>query len=240
MKTLSDGCCAFADRLRIPGEGVSPFVISSGWMIEIIRLDTGRYYFVSDGVEIRPSTDVFGIYYPPFSVVNVGVSDVAGSINGIGRSGVLDTTITTPVVFDIGTERIFNSVTDAIEVLNSATNLRSIEINSLPSLISLKAKRLIDENYSLFPSISRIAARLNVSQEHLSRQFKLDYKLSPSRYLHQLRIADATYKLRKGDEIVDVSGDVGYNDLSRFYKQFRVTHKTSPGNYQKTPRLCYL
>jgi AraC-like DNA-binding protein len=38
--------------------------------------------------------------------------------------------------------------------------------------------------------------------------------------------------LARGEEIISVSQEVGYNDLSRFYKQFRKTTKTSPGACQ--------
>jgi AraC-like DNA-binding protein len=47
--------------------------------------------------------------------------------------------------------------------------------------------------------------------------------------LHQLRLADAPLKLANGEDIINVSQDVGYNDLSRFYKQFQKNTKTSPG-----------
>jgi YesN/AraC family two-component response regulator len=33
----------------------------------------------------------------------------------------------------------------------------------------------------------------------------------------------------RGEAIIEVSGDVGYNDLSRFYKQFRKSTAASPG-----------
>ena len=44
----------------------------------------------------------------------------------------------------------------------------------------------------------------------------------------RLRIADATFRLSQGEQIIRVSGDVGYNDLSRFYKQFRLSTRQSP------------
>ena len=97
------------------------------------------------------------------------------------------------------------------------------------SALSLKAKRLIDENHLADPSIARIAERLGVSHPHLSRQFKKDFGMSPSNYLRKLRVADAPLRLVRGEQIINVSGDVGYNDLSRFYKQFRKTTNTSPG-----------
>ena len=137
---------------------------------------------------------------------------------------------TLPLIFETDYDAPITSAGDAIIILDAARDKLSIELNSKPSLLSIKAKRIIDDNYHIYPSIARIAARLNVSPEHLSRQFKRDYEMSPSNYLHRLRMAEATYKLMKGEEIIDVSADVGYNDLSRFYKQFRKSTKTSPGN----------
>ena len=52
--------------------------------------------------------------------------------------------------------------------------------------------------------------------------------MSPSAYLHHLRVAEATFRLAVGEPIIEISMDVGYNDLSRFYKQFHKVTKTSP------------
>jgi AraC-like DNA-binding protein len=117
-------------------------------------------------------------------------------------------------------------------MLNASYNRQSIEISPAPSLLSLKAKRLIDENYLIQPSIARVAARLGVTHEHLTRQFKRDFSMTPSAYLHNMRISEATFRLSKGEEIIAVSQDVGYNDLSRFYKQFRKATTKTPGYCQ--------
>ena len=53
--------------------------------------------------------------------------------------------------------------------------------------------------------------------------------MTPLEYVHRLRLNDAYKLLSKGERIVDVSLDVGYNDLSRFYKQFRKHTRVPPG-----------
>jgi AraC-like DNA-binding protein len=103
-----------------------------------------------------------------------------------------------------------------------------VEANPKASLLTVKAKKLIDENYQIYPSIARIAGRLKVSCAHLTRQFKHDFGMSPNKYLHHLRIADATFRLSQGEQIIRISNEVGYNDLSRFYKQFRHSTHQSP------------
>ncbi|HZI85998.1 MAG TPA: AraC family transcriptional regulator, partial [Pyrinomonadaceae bacterium] len=119
-----------------------------------------------------------------------------------------------------------------LEIIQRGRDAQIVEFNPNASALSKNAKRLIDENFQSYPSIARIAQRLRVSHEHLSRQFKRDFQISPSTYLHQLRLADAPLRLARGEPIINVSLDIGYNDLSRFYKQFRKNTKTSPGACQ--------
>lgn len=151
-----------------------------------------------------------------------------GKVRGIGTIKLLPGLPNHAVIFETKYEKPFAAASQAADVIAAGTNVQSIEPNTTPSLLSVRAKHLIDENYLAFPSIARIAERLNVSHAHLSRRFKRDFEMTPSEYLHHLRVADATYRLTLGEPIIDISHDVGYNDLSRFYKQFRKKTTTSP------------
>lgn len=142
---------------------------------------------------------------------------------GISREGIEQVV---PFVFEADASLERDSV---VTILAAAAKCQSIDANPHASSLSIKARHLIAETYKDDPSIARVAARLGVTNAHLSRQFRRDYALSPREYLHQLRIADATLQLAKGDRIADVSGDSGYGDLSRFYKQFRKTTRMPPG-----------
>lgn len=228
MKTFADGSYAIDDRVEIKGEGVSPFVFCTGWLLEIVRVESGEFYFLVDGSEVRPVSDRFGVFYPPFTIVRSCVNNLKGSIVGVGTTEFLSGLPKEPFIFETDFDRPFTSAADALTIIASARGRQSIKVKSKPSLLSLQSKKLIDENYFVFPSISRIAVRLNVSHEHLSRQFKRDFSMSPSEYLLHLRVADATFRLSVGEEIIDISHEVGYNDLSRFYKQFRKNTRTSP------------
>src|SRR5262249_25375150 len=142
-----------------------------------------------------------GAYYPSFTIVQTYAGELKGRVTGVGSTKTLEGLPLRPVVFETDFAEQFLSATQALEIISTATNIQSIELNTNPSLLSVRAKRLIDDNYMIYPSIARIAARLKISHEHMSRQFKQDYKLSPSKYLHQLRYADATYKLALGEKI---------------------------------------
>ncbi len=229
-----DGGYAIKDRIEIPGEGSSIFTFARGWLLEVLDLEQGEYYFICDGNAVRPQGRHFGVFYPPFTIALPYVNDVKGTVCGFGSVEQFPQLPAAPFIFETDFAEELIGAAAAFDILASARGPQSIEVNTKPSLISIKAKRLIDENYLIFPSISRIAARIGISPAHVSRQFKRDFGLSPSAYLHQLRIADATLRLSLGEEIIDISQEVGYNDLSRFYKQFRKNTRTSPAACRET------
>lgn len=236
MELSAGGAFLIEDVVEIKGAGAMTFVMCDAWLFELFELEAGEYSFMS-GVEcVRPRRKRFGTFYPPFAIMRVCVEDVRGRWAGMAATTALNEKfMAAPMLFETDFTEAPKSVGQVEEILNSSYHRQSIEMNPTPSLLSMKAKRLIDENYLIHPSISKLAARLGVTHAHLTRQFKRDFGLSPSAYCHQLRIADATFRLAKGEEIIAISQDVGYNDLSRFYKQFRKATTKTPG-YCQAPK----
>lgn len=229
-ENLPDDLYYFEDELEIKDVLTANVITCRGWLLELLQLKAGEVSFFSAEEEIRPPFMQMAIFYPPFAIMRLCFRNIKARLKGL--AGVADLPaefLQRPAAFETNFAKSPKCVAEVIEILSTGRNVRFVDANPKASLLSLKAKRLIDENYQVFPSISRIAARLNVSHEHLTRQFKRDFGISPSAYLHQLRIADASFRLTQGEAIIEVSGDVGYNDLSRFYKQFRKSTTRSPG-----------
>ena len=225
---LSDGSYLFEDELSSGSVNVV-VVTCAAWLLEFFQLRSGDVSFSVGTGKVRPDTNCFGVFYPPFSLTRPCFKNPRGRVLGIADSSELPNGFSSsPLVFETAFKTPA-SAREALDVIRSGQNLQSIEATSSASLLSRKAKRLIDESYLTYPAIARIAKRLGVSHEHLSRQFKSDLRMSPSEYLRRLRVADAPLRLARGEDIINVSLDVGYNDLSRFYKQFRKTTNTSPG-----------
>lgn len=235
---LPDGAYFFEDRLETAQEIVTAKIVTgAAWLLEFIELQTGEIFFHVGGEKVFIKAKAIGIFYAPFSLLEFGYKNAKGRVCGIASIVSLPAEIAAskPFVFvspAASTAKMPENATEAIEILQARRNFQFVGFNPKASLLSLKTKKLIDENRLAFPSISRIAARLKVSHEHLSRQFKRDFGMTPSAYLHKLRIADAQLRLAQGEEIIEISQEVGYNDLSRFYKQFRKATKTSPGACQ--------
>ncbi len=231
---LPDGAYLFEDVLEVDGTLTATVITCAGWLLELYELEAGEISFMSGNERICSKAKRLGVFYSPFSITQFCFKNAKGRLLGIAATESLPAEFTTlPVMFETTFTAPPCGVRQVIEILKAGSNRQSIELNQNASLLSIKAKKLIDENYQVHPAIGRIAARLKVSHEHLSRQFKRDFNMSPGDYLRRLRVADVPLLLARGEKIIDVSQDVGYNDLSRFYKQFRQTTKTSPGVCQK-------
>jgi AraC-like DNA-binding protein len=237
-ENLPDGLYYFEDELKTEQVLEANVITSAGWLLELVKLDAGEISFFSETQEIRPHFKQLAIFYPPFTITRPCFKCVIARLKGIaGTSALPAEFLSRPFIFEADFAASPKTTAEVVDVLSSRRNIQFIDANPKASLLSLKAKKLIDENYRIFPSIARIAARLQVSHEHLTRQFKKDFRQSPSVYLHQIRIADATFRLSQGEAIIEVSGDVGYNDLSRFYKQFRKSTRQSPGFCQTSRKV---
>lgn len=227
---LPDGAYLFEDDLKINGHLSSTVITCVAWLCELYHLTQGELSFITGGQSIQCTTRAFGVLFPPFSITKPHFSDVRGRLLGIAATKTLPAEFTgNPIVFELTDDTRPTRTRDVIEIMERGINHQPVPLNPKPSLLPLKTKRLIDQAYLNHPSIAHIAHYLGVTPEHLSRQFKRDFGLSPTAYLHKLRVADAPLRLARGDEIVTVSQEVGYNDLSRFYKQFRKATSTSPG-----------
>lgn len=231
---LEDGSYLFEDDLEIESVLDARVITGQAWLLELYLLVSGSVTFRCGDDVVRPATARFGVLFPPHSFARPCFARTSAHVLGVAGTLPLPQAHTdTPVVFEAAFERWPESAAEALDVLACGTGFQPTEANPKASLISVRAKALVDANYLDSPSIGRIADRLGVTHAHLSRQFKRDYGLSPSAYLHHVRLADTSLRLARGEQIVDVSMNAGYNDLSRFYKQYRKVTHTSPGSCRK-------
>ena len=96
----------------------------------------------------------------------------------------------------------------------------------------------LKENFSQEISLSAMAKLCFVSPEHLSRTFKKETGFGFSEYLTLLRLRQAEYMLKEGDEysISEIAYRCGFNDSNYFSDKFKKTYGTSPLKYSKDYR----
>lgn len=108
-----------------------------------------------------------------------------------------------------------------------------------PELPEWLTKLLIDyrkiENYS--KDISNLYSKANCTKEYLSRVFKIYLKKTPTQYISELRLERAAKELiYSNTSILEISDEVGYNNLSHFYHQFKNRYDMSPLKYRAYSR----
>lgn len=97
-----------------------------------------------------------------------------------------------------------------------------------------RAKQYIEDNYPFEVTVERIAAHVGLERSYLYRLFREQVGCSPSRYLRQFRLERAAALLRESElPIAEIGLQVGFADLSHFYRAFSEKYKTSPKRFRE-------
>jgi AraC-like DNA-binding protein len=220
IKSLDDGSAWIHGELITPVTGVQgPLIMSAGWMLEMVRADNGAR--------------TIGLFLASFGIVTFNIPEfcVVGRVDFVGLSmrEKPPSWLQTSMVFDMGNIPLATSPAELLRLFANPLPGTGIEAAPAASPLSRRARQRICETYREDVPISEIARSLGVSHAHLTRQFKRDFGFTPIDYRHRLRVSDAMGRLFKGDDILEVGHDVGFNDTSRFYQDFRKVTGTSPG-----------
>ncbi|MBI4475134.1 MAG: helix-turn-helix transcriptional regulator [Acidobacteria bacterium] len=234
---LPDGLWWIEEDVRCRGRMKGPYAMGPGWIIEFIEMKTGSIAFRQGERQIPVPWRRFVFVLPAFSVVHMDSRDAIFhfvAIAGESRFGTLAPSrqLKESQIFPLRTKLPTNGM-DLLERLDSLDHGVSVEISTSFSPLVCQARSWLAENYRERVSIAELAKILHVSHPHLSREFRRALGMSPLRYLHYLRSGEAMSRIAKGEPILDTSLDVGYSDLSRFYKQFRRLGCDAPGRYRQ-------
>lgn len=101
----------------------------------------------------------------------------------------------------------------------------------------LRAERIrsyIDVNYYEPLQAGDLGSKLGISARHVNQIFKDQYQLTPTQYLTEVRMQVAQKLLQETDkDIVSICFEVGYENLSTFYRTFKGVVNLSPNQYRK-------
>lgn len=88
------------------------------------------------------------------------------------------------------------------------------------------------ENYLI--GLQRFIELSGRSQEHLTREMKKIYGVTPSDYINELRLLEAAKLLTQTDQnITDIIFDCGYNNISYFNRLFKLKYNITPSEYRQ-------
>lgn len=231
---LPGGLWWIEQRVRNRGRQRGAFPMGAGWIIEFVERTAGTMTLRQDGRTIRvPRRFVWVL--PAFCVVRLESNNAEFRFVAVGGRAAAElprgAQFAHAQIFPLR-GRLPRSAKELLTRLESLGEGASAEIaTALPPLVA-RAKRWLVENYRDKISVAALARSLGVSHAHLTREFRRALGLSPLAYAHYLRSTEAAARLAAGENIVDASMDVGYGDLSRFYKQFQKLGCAAPGKYR--------
>lgn len=103
------------------------------------------------------------------------------------------------------------------------------------SSVVQRAAEIMEEEYPRLTGIEELAARLDLSPEHLSRAFKDEMGRAPLSYLTGLRLQSAMNDLLGTEWSIDsIARKNGFSNGNYFAKIFRKHVGISPGSYRES------
>jgi len=206
-------------------------VTADFWFFAIIKIDGYfRYRKKDEFLDFKDGT--YAIVYPPWSL-----TEISGVFNHCELRIFISkcdnpSNINSPGIIPLPSDSFHCSLSELKRIMKDL-NLLNIEINENPSYLVTCIKKEIELTYNKNIKLSKIADQLGLSTAHLSVSFKRGFGVSPSEYIHQLRVISSLLELldikEQNKRIADVAYEVGYEDVSRFNKQFKKRTKINPG-----------
>jgi AraC-like DNA-binding protein len=228
---VEPGLLRIEQRLRIQGVEVGTDVSGPACIYAVVQVRRGTVAYQHGDSCIR-APRCFSLFLPPFQIVQASLErcDVT-SVAVAFRPQASDELPRQALLLAEGGPAP-PSRTDAIERTRTAATPTNIGRDRDPARLAAYAKAIIDREYGAPLEIGRIAARLHASPAVLSRTFRHTYGMPPVRYRHHVRVMDALLQFAEGAAPLQVFQDVGFDDLSRFYKIFRKITCAPPGSYR--------
>ena len=96
------------------------------------------------------------------------------------------------------------------------------------------AIQFLEEHFTESVSIKEVAERAGLSSTHLNRQFKSLLGMSPTRFLHAMRVDQARLLLETTQKsILSIALETGYWDQSHFTRYFTRLTGITPRKYRQ-------
>jgi AraC-like DNA-binding protein len=228
---LEPGLLRIVQEIEVHAQRRAIEVSGPFWVLGLVKICKGAVRYRTAQQAVEPGGRCFGLFLPPYSIVEVELTRSRTFSTGFLLRDPLPEMPGEPAVFLVSSTRLPAGREDLLAMLVNARNFQAISPQARPSPAAAQLKQALDRCYAQPLKLALIARFLARSPAAASRLFRRSYGLTPSQYRQSLRVLESLMRLAEGQPIVDVAGEVGFGDLSRFYTHFRRIACGSPGPY---------
>jgi AraC-like DNA-binding protein len=200
-------------RQTFTGDGERVIITHACSLVARVQVLEGRVEF---GEVLAPEWFVLSV--PPRSVVRVRFVQARAESDGLGRVGALS--------------RGPPQLREADDLLESDT-LHALDLNESAPPALVLAREMLHDQLSEVAPVRAAAAAAGMTADNLTRAFERHYGVTPKQYCTRARLFDAAIALFSGTPIISAALAAGFNDVSRFYAQFRRVLRATPGQYAR-------
>ncbi|MCB0390429.1 MAG: helix-turn-helix transcriptional regulator [Bdellovibrionales bacterium] len=207
-------------------------VFGQMWSLGIADLSPNQVSVKRNG-EVVTRSGLWAAFIPPFNIVDWHIK--AGLIEWKAYLSSRELPIDIPqkaFAFPLKKHVNINNFNDLVEVIRGRDSTLFIDKQEHPKDLALHIKLLIEENYQDEMSIVELAKQCNVSHSFMTRIFKQSFGVTPKAYKNKLRISESVrLMLTKNFNVTRAGYKVGFNDSSRFSKQFFTYMNAVPSEF---------
>lgn len=122
-----------------------------------------------------------------------------------------------------------------LDLLITLSREASVRMKRVPAArIASYIDHIIEERYRGDISLDSIAAAAGLHRNYVGRAYKRSRGLTIFEALNQFRVKKACELMLSGRSVTDICFDVGFNDVSFFYRTFKRFIGKAPGDWRKS------
>lgn len=214
-------------RKRIVGHDTRVVVTHDAALRSVVEVRRGRLVIpLAGGDVVAPARFVLAV--PPRSVLALRFEHAEVIADGLGAAHALDDHATPAIEIAPAPG---SSARRAV-ALGGALVAR-LDPDAGVANVLVRARAALHAAIGEPAPVRSAADAVGIAPETLARGFADAYRIAPKQYCQRARLFDAAMLLFDGASVLEAALRAGFNDLTRFYVQFRRLLGGTPGQYAR-------
>jgi AraC-like DNA-binding protein len=230
---LSDEIFLIEKHFTTSNEGFGMDISGPFWMLIEANTKNGFLSWKVNGKMIQPEKNRLFLFVPAYSWSSEFYpKNMECSLRGLFCIGKMHSRWPSAPTLYTSTQKLPLKLENVDSFLSKSQVISEVPLQISPSGTASRVKKIIETNSYPEFSMAQIALKLKTSPAVLSREFKKSFGYTPMQYRRGLKVTLGMYHLLCGKDPSEAAFLSGYNDLGRFYKQFKEYIKDTPDSHR--------